>query len=196
MGTMRFTIQRPDLGKGLAETEKDIERAVTSGMRDAADGLKQDLREDVVAAGLGERLSRTWRGKTFPEVGESAEAAAYVWSRAPKIVDAFDRGVVIRSARGLFLAIPTAAAGKSGRSAVGSREKITPEGWQRRTGLKLRFVYRRGRPSLLVADDAGNTVWIVEATASAAAPAATPPRAGTAAPAAAPAAPARKPSTP
>ena len=151
---MRFTIQRPDLGKALAETEKDIERAVTSGMRDAADGLKQDLREDVVEAGLGERLSRTWRGKTFPEVGESAEAAAYVWSRAPKIVDAFDRGVVIRSARGLFLAIPTAAAGKSGRSAVGSREKITPEGWQRRTGLKLRFVYRRGRPSLLVADDA------------------------------------------
>ncbi len=107
---MRFTIQRPDLGKALAETEKDIERAVTSGMRDAADGLKQDLREDVVAAGLGEWLSRTWRGKTFPEVGESAEAAAYVWSRAPKIVDAFDRGVVIRSSRGLFLAIPTAAA--------------------------------------------------------------------------------------
>ena len=151
---MRFTIQRPDFGKAFAETERDIERAVTSGMRDAADGLKLDLREDVVAAGLGERLSRTWRGKTFPEVGESAEAAAYVWSRAPKIVDAFNRGVVIRSARGLFLAIPTAAAGKSGRGAAGSREKITPEGWQRRTGLKLRFVYRRGRPSLLVADDA------------------------------------------
>ena len=61
---------------------------------------------------------------------------------------------MIRSSRGLFLAIPTAAAGKSGQSAVASREKITPEGWQRRTGLKLRFVYRRGRPSLLVADDA------------------------------------------
>jgi hypothetical protein len=151
---MRFAKQRPDLGKALAETEKDIERAITSGMRDATDGLKQDLREDVVAAGLGDRMSRTWRGKTFPEVGESAEAAAYVWSRAPKIVDAFDRGVVIRSARGLFLAIPTAAARKSGRSAAGSREKMTPEGWQRRTGLKLRFVYRRGRPSLLLADDA------------------------------------------
>ena len=143
---MRFTFQRPDLGNALAETEKDIERAVSSGMRDAADGLKQDLREDFVAAGIGERLSRTRRGKTFPEVGESAEAAASVWSRAPNIIDSFDRGVVIRSARGLFLAIPTAAAGKSGRSATGSREGITPEGWQRRTGLKLRFVYRRGRP--------------------------------------------------
>jgi hypothetical protein len=56
---MRFTIQHPDLGKMLAEIEKDIERVVTSGMRDAADGLKRDLREDIVAVGLGERLSRT-----------------------------------------------------------------------------------------------------------------------------------------
>lgn len=151
---MKFTIQRPDLAEALSGTQKSIERAVTSGMRDASEGLKVDLREDVVAAGLGERLSRTWRGKTFPEVGESAEAAAYVWSRAPKIVDAFDRGVVIRSARGLFVAIPTAAAGKTGRSAAGGREKITPEGWQRRTGLKLQFVYRRGRPSLLIAENA------------------------------------------
>lgn len=143
---MRFTIKRPDLGKALVEPEKDIERAVTSGMRDAAGGVKHDLREDVVAAGPGERLSRGWWGKTFPEVGDIAEAAAYVWSRAPKIVDAFDRGVVIRSSRGLFLAIPTAAAGKSGRSTIGSREKITPEGWQRRTGLKLLIVYRRGHP--------------------------------------------------
>lgn len=62
---MYFTIQRPDLGNALAETEKDIERAVTSGMRDAADGLKQDLREDVIAAGLGERLSRQFLVKEF-----------------------------------------------------------------------------------------------------------------------------------
>lgn len=151
---MRLNFKADDVRLAVNRIYNEFERAVTSGMRDAANGLKQDLREDVVAAGLGERLSRTWRGKAFPEVGESAEAAAYVWSRAPKIVDAFDRGAVIRSARGLFLAIPTAAAGKSGRSAAGSSEKITPEGWRRRTGLKLRFVYRRGRPSLLVADDA------------------------------------------
>lgn len=80
----------------LAAVERHQRRAAPTGLRGAADGLKQDLREDVVAAGLGERLSRTWQGKAFPEVGESAEAAAYIWSRAPKIVDAFDRGVVIR----------------------------------------------------------------------------------------------------
>ncbi|MDQ0304491.1 DUF6441 family protein [Ancylobacter polymorphus] len=66
-------------------------------------------------------------GKDLPKVGENAQAAANVWSRASKLVDAFDRGVVIRSLRGLFLAIPTVAAGKSGRSAVGSREKSRPK---------------------------------------------------------------------
>ncbi|MFZ5792108.1 MAG: DUF6441 family protein [Pseudomonadota bacterium] len=151
---MRFTMQQPVFGKALAGTEKAIERAVTSGMRDAVDELKDDLREQVLAAGLGDRLARTWRGKVFPETGESIEAAAFVWSRAPKLIDAFDRGVTIRSARGLFLAIPTPAAGAVGQGASGKRERTTPAGWERRTRLKLRFVYRRGRPSLLVVDDA------------------------------------------
>jgi hypothetical protein len=64
-----------------------MERAVASRIRGASDGLKQDLREDDAAAEASERLLRPWWGKTFPEVGESAKAAAYVWSRAPKIVD-------------------------------------------------------------------------------------------------------------
>jgi hypothetical protein len=37
---MRFTIKRPDFGKALAEAEKDIERAVTSGIHGAAHSLK------------------------------------------------------------------------------------------------------------------------------------------------------------
>lgn len=151
---MRFTIQPPNLGKAFAGTEIGIEGAITAGMRDAAAGLKQDLREDVVAAGLGERLAKTWRGKTFPETGESAEAAAFVWSKAPRIIDAFDRGVTIRSPDGFWLAIPTAAAGTRGLGASGRAARITPGGWERRTGMRLRFVYRRGRPSLLVADGA------------------------------------------
>lgn len=149
---MRFTIQRPDLGETLAGTENDIARAITSAMHDVSAGLNSDLRADVVSAGLGERLSRTWRGTTYPETKVSMEAAAFVWSKAPKIIDAFSRGVVIRSPRGLYLAIPTMAAGSVGRSVAGKREKITPQGWERRTGMKLRFVYRPGRPSLLVAD--------------------------------------------
>lgn len=151
---MRLTIQMPDLGKALAGAEQAIESAVTSGMRDATTGLKEALRQDVVSSGLGERLSRTWRGKTYPETGSSMEAAAFVWSKAPKLIDAFDRGVVIRSKNGFWLAIPTAAAGSTGVGANGRSVRITPGGWERRTGMRLRFVYRRGQPSLLVADNA------------------------------------------
>ena len=72
-----------------------------------------------------------------------------VWSKAPVIVGAHDTGPLIRSRNGFWLAIPTPAAGK----ALGGR-RITPGSWERKTGLRLRFVYRRIGPSLLVADRA------------------------------------------
>ena len=44
------------------------------------------------------------------------------------------------------------AAGKSSRGG-----RITPGEWERRSGLRLRFVYRRNGPSLLVAEGRLNT---------------------------------------
>lgn len=151
---MRFTIKTDDLAKGLGEVEVEAARSVTSAMREVTEGLKSDLRADVVDSGLGQRLANTWRGKTYPESRVSLEAASFVWSRAPNIVDAFDRGVTIRSNKGFWLAIPTPAAGVKGINATGAMKRITPGGWERRTGMRLRFVYRRGQPSLLVADHA------------------------------------------
>lgn len=55
---------------------------------------------------------------------------------------------MIRSKQGLFLAIPTATVGRFGDG----RRKIMPGSWERIHGMRLRFVYRRGAPSLLVAD--------------------------------------------
>lgn len=151
---MRFSIKTDDLAKGLSEAEGDAARSVTSAMREVTEGLKTELRADVADAGLGQRLANTWRGRTYPEGAVSLEAASFVWSKAPNIVDAFDRGVTIRSQRGFWLAIPTAAAGAKGLNATGAMKRITPSGWERRTGMRLRFVYRRGGPSLLVADNA------------------------------------------
>lgn len=151
---MRFTLKIDDLAKGLTESEAEAARSVTRAMQTITDGLKSDLRSDVVEAGFGQRLANTWRGKTYPDGGISLEAASFVWSKAPKIVDAFDRGVTIRSKSGFWLAIPTPAAGVKGLSPTGGMKRITPGGWERRTGMRLRFVYRRGQPSLLVADHA------------------------------------------
>jgi hypothetical protein len=68
------------------------------------------------------------------------------------IVGAHDTGPLIRSKDGFWLAIPTPAAGKSLRGG-----RITPGEWERRRGLRLRFVYRRTGPSLLVAEGRLNT---------------------------------------
>ena len=126
------------------------ELAVTAGVREATDGLKTELRHQITSAGLGTRLANTWRGEVYPKAGLSIGAAGYVWSKAPGIVRLYAEGAVIRSRRGLFLAIPTPAAGRFGDG----RQKITPGAWERIHGQRLRFVYRRGAPSLLVADNA------------------------------------------
>lgn len=128
------------------------EKAVTAAMREASTGLKTAWRAQITGAGLGARLARTIRSEQFPKGRASLNAAALVWSKAPVIVGAHDTGQLIRSKDGFWLAIPAAAAGKSLRGG-----RITPGEWERRTGLRLRFVYRRRGPSLLVAEGRLNT---------------------------------------
>ncbi|MDR5651394.1 DUF6441 family protein [Ruixingdingia sedimenti] len=123
------------------------EKAVTTAMRDAGTGLKTAWRAQITGAGLGARLARTIRSEVYPKGQPSLNAAALVWSKAPVIIGAHDTGLLIRSKNGFWLAIPTPAAGKSLRGG-----RITPGEWERRTGLRLRFVYRRTGPSLLVAE--------------------------------------------
>lgn len=128
------------------------EKAVTAAMREASTGLKTAWRAQITGAGLGARLARTIRSEQFPKGRASLNAAALVWSKAPVIVGAHDTGPLIRSKDGFWLAIPLPAAGKSLRGG-----RITPGEWERRTGLRLRFVYRRRGPSLLVAEGRLNT---------------------------------------
>jgi hypothetical protein len=40
---------------------RNIERAVSSGTREAGRGLKTELRRQVASAGLGQRLANSWR---------------------------------------------------------------------------------------------------------------------------------------
>lgn len=137
----------PDLVAVMAAEINAGERAVTSAMREAGTSLKTSWRGQITQAGLGRRLANSIRSQTYPKVGKSLSAAALVWSKAPVIVGAHDTGPLIRSKDGFWLAIPTEAAGRGLRGA-----KITPGEWERRRGLRLRFVYRRSGPSLLVAD--------------------------------------------
>jgi len=137
----------PDLVAMMAAEIRAGERAVTAATREAGNNVKSAWRAQITGAGLGQRLARTIRSEQFPKGRPSLSAAAVVWSRAPVIIGAHDSGPLIRSRNGFWLAIPTPAAGKSTRGG-----RITPGEWERRSGLRLRFVYRRTGPSLLVAE--------------------------------------------
>lgn len=123
------------------------ERAVSKAIGEAAGSLKTAWRGQITGAGLGARLARTIRSEQFPKGKDSLNAAALVWSNAPVIIGAHEEGPLIRSKSGFWLAIPTPAAGKSTRGG-----RITPGEWERRRGIRLRFVYRPRGPSLLVAE--------------------------------------------
>ena len=137
-------------GDIVASVQAEIlagEKAVTKAMKMAGNNLKSDWRAQVTRAGLGRRLANTIRARTYPTAGASLEAAALVWSNAPRIISAHDTGPLIKSKDLFWLAIPTPSAGKGARG-----KALTPGEWERRRGLRLRFVYRRHGPSLLVAD--------------------------------------------
>jgi len=142
----------PDIVAMMAAEVTAGERAVTAAMREAGTSLKSAWRAQITGAGLGTRLGNSIRLASFPKSGDSLSAAALVWSNAPVIVGAHDTGPLIRSKNGFWLAIPTAAAGKSSKGG-----RITPGEWERRGGLRLRFIYRRRGPSLLVAEGRLNT---------------------------------------
>ncbi|WP_209426770.1 DUF6441 family protein [Pararhodobacter sp. SW119] len=142
----------PDLVAMMQAEIAAGERAVSAAIREAGTGLKSAWRAQITGAGLGARLARTIRTEQFPKGKPSLNAAALVWSKAPVIVGAHDTGPLIRSKNGFWLAIPLPAAGKSSRGG-----RITPLEWERRTGLRLRFVYRHTGPSLLVAEGRLNT---------------------------------------
>ena len=139
----------PDIAKLMAAEVKAGERAVTAAMSTASQDLKMKWRGQVTGAGLGRRLGNSIRSQVYPKGDTSLNAAGLVWSKAPHIIGAHEDGPLIRSKSGFWLAIPLPAAGRGMRG-----RKITPVEWERKTGMKLRFVYRRGKPGLLVADKA------------------------------------------
>lgn len=147
---MKFSVDMAPLPAAILDEQyRNGERSVTRAMGAWARSTKAAWRSDVVAAGLGRRLSNTIRSDAYPKGTDSLNAAAQVWSNAPHIVGAFEEGALISSADGFWLAIPLPAAGR-GR---GNR-RTNPGDFEQRTGMRLRFVYRSGRSALLVAEDA------------------------------------------
>jgi len=133
----------------------DISRATTAAMSEVTDDLKNELRQQVEAAGLGTRLANTWRGTTYPGDGRSSlSPATYVFSKAPDIIDAFDRAPIVIPLGGRkYLAIPTPTAGVL-HTSTKAHARLTPALWEAETGVKLRFFKPPGKRYALLVTDA------------------------------------------
>ena len=127
---MRLAAAIGDLRQALAAEVRAGERAATGAVREGTEALKRELRGQVLAAfgGRGRGLANAWRSQVFPRSGVSLRAAGLVWTKVPNVIDAFERGALIRAKGGRrFLAIPTgfnAARGWRGRGDKGLR--VTP----------------------------------------------------------------------
>ncbi|MFN7612570.1 MAG: DUF6441 family protein [Alphaproteobacteria bacterium] len=132
----------------MEQQKAAAEAAVTAGVAEVTERIKNDLRGQVTGAGLGNKLAKSWQAKLYPKGQKSISAAGWVFSKAPKLIRAFNEGALIKSKDGFFLAIPTEAAPKRG---VGGK-RINPSNFPEHSLGRLRFVYRPGKISLLVVD--------------------------------------------
>lgn len=144
-----------DTGALDASADRAVRQVLAAGTAAVAKSTR-DLEKRLEAATEGAvpgKLWRAWKSVTYPRSGPARNPVGEVFvsggKRTKGAMTFWSQSGQIRGKSGQFLAIPTAAAGSRGRG-----RELTPGEWERRTGIRLRFVYRPGRPSLLVADDA------------------------------------------
>ena len=119
-----------DLRQVLAAEVRAGERAAMTAIRAETEQVKAELRRQVTSSfgGNARGIANAWRSQVFPRTGVSMRAAGLVWSKTPLVIDAFERGALIRpKGGGRFLAIATgfnAARGWRGRGDKGLR--VTP----------------------------------------------------------------------
>lgn len=138
---MRLTAEMTGLVAALDAETFRIERAMTGAMQDATEGLKGALRDQVRAAGLGERLAKTWQSEVYPKGSASMEPAGYIWSKSPRIIAGFAGGVSIYPKASSYLAIPTERVPR-GRGR-GFKARMSPEEVEHHFNQDL--ILKRGR---------------------------------------------------
>jgi hypothetical protein len=144
--------------------EVSIQQSLAAAMRHEVDTLdevtakvvravggraKVLLRRDTSAA-LGQRVANAWRDTFYPNAERGpARAADLVFTKAPKIIDAFDVGATIKPRAGRLLAIPTEYVRRDRDG-----HKMNPASFAE-AGIELRFIPpgRFGRYAALVADN-------------------------------------------
>jgi hypothetical protein len=97
-----------DLRAIVSDEYNKVADAARLAIDDASTSLQEELRRQVLVAGLGMGLEKAWQRKLFPPGNKrSLHPAALVYSKATKLHAAYDAGGIIRGKNGQYLAIPT-----------------------------------------------------------------------------------------
>lgn len=117
-----------DWATAVTGIETDLAIINTATMAEATAGLKEELRDQVRRAGLGERAAKTWQAKVYPQSGRpSLDPAGYVYSKWPKVIDAYDKGATIYPHGGRrWLALPTENTPRKPGRGHGRKGVMTP----------------------------------------------------------------------
>lgn len=146
-----------------AAGDRVVRQYLTAGTRAIGETTRrlEKRLEDATRSGVPGKLWRAWQSSAYPKTGPAKNPVGTVWlkggARTRGAFKFWTQPGVVKGKSEQYLAIPTDAAGSRGRG-----RDLTPGEWERRTGVRLRFVYRRGRASLLVAD--GGTVQTARGT--------------------------------
>lgn len=144
-----------DFGQIDRDADRLVRRYLSAGT-EAVSGTTKRLERDLEATtqrAVPGNLWRAWASQAFPKKGPAKNPVGTVFlnggSRTRGAMAFWTQPGEIRNkgGAGTYLAIPLPAAGPRGKT-----RNLTPEEWQRaHPGVRLQFVYRQGKPSLLVA---------------------------------------------
>lgn len=111
-----FDLPMDRLVLALARSKSEAAERVTAATRKAGERLRDALRQQVLAAGLGQDLAKAWRVQHFPSRAGAASLhpAALVYSKAIALHRAFESGAAVTARGGRYLAIPLPEAVRRG----------------------------------------------------------------------------------
>lgn len=150
---MRVKVDLPNVSEVSRELRGEIYLAGVRAVQRATRQLEQDLEAQTRAVVQGNAW-RAWKSVSYPSSARPAKSpVGFVFGnggrRTKAMLEYWSTPGVNRSAAGFWRAIPTKAAGSTGRD-----RNLTPAEWERRTGIKLDMVVppsARGRYAFLVA---------------------------------------------
>ena len=139
---------RGDLRAAMEAEVRDAARAMRRGVERAGREVQAELRAQARSGGFTDRgraIANSWRLNLYPSPAAAPRTlrpAALVWSRAPRLVDAFDRGTPITARGQRYLAFPTGYNAAGGRRSASARGGVMVTPAQMRAARGQAFILR------------------------------------------------------